>query len=225
MKENEILRLDIHQRIQHWLMLLSVTLLILTGIGMRFSGSFIGKALIFLEGGFEARGYLHRVSAILLIITILYHLFYILFSARGHDEFMKIILRKRDFVDFWNTLLFDIGKRSEKPKLDWYSYREKFQYWAFVFFSLLMTLSGIILWFHKWFFGMLPKWTFDIAIEIHGWVGTLILIFLVLWHLYIVHLSPGKFPMSKSWLTGKISLRELEEDHPLVLEKLKEEKA
>jgi hypothetical protein len=42
------------------------------------------------------------------------------------------------------------------------------------------------------------------------------LIFLVLfiWHIYDVHLSPGVFPMSKIWLTGKISKKELKDEHP-----------
>jgi cytochrome b subunit of formate dehydrogenase len=212
-RKDEILRLDVHQRIQHYLLIISVTLLILTGAGMRFSSSFLGKFLIFLEGGFKARGLIHRFSALLLLITLVYHLLYIIFSERGHGEFMKIILKWKDVREYWQTLLYNLRLRNEKPKLDWYCYREKFQYWAFALFIFLMLVSGVILWLYPWFFGLLPKWAFDIALEIHGWTGTLILIFLVLWHLYIVHLSPSKFPMSKSWLTGKISLKELKEDH------------
>lgn len=211
--KTEVLRLDFHQRTQHMLFLISVTLLILTGIGLRFSDSIIGKALVFLEGGFQTRGWLHRFSAILLILTSLYHFLYILFSERGHREFLKITLKWSDFTDYWNTLLFDLGLRKEKPKLDWYCYREKFQYWAFVIFTILMIASGIVLWFHRPLFAILPKWAFDVALEIHGWTGTLILIFLVLWHLYIVHLAPGRFPMSKSWLTGRITLSELKRYH------------
>ena len=216
----ELLRLDIHQRIQHILLLTSVTLLILTGIGLRFSDSFFGKLLVFLEGGFYTRGWLHRFSAVLLILTALYHFLYILFSERGHQEFMRILLRWKDIQDYWNTLLYDLGLRKERPKLDWYCYREKFQYWAFVIFCLLMIASGVVLWFHEPLFGVLPKWAFDVALEVHGWTGTLILIFLVLWHLYIVHLSPGRFPMSRSWLTGKITLEELKRYHERVYEEL-----
>lgn len=222
-EKKEFLRLDLHQRIQHILFLVSVTLLVLTGIGMRFSGSFLGKTLIFLEGGFKARGDIHRFSAILLIVTVFYHLLYILFSERGHKEFLQIVLKWKDIRDYWYSLFYDLGFRREKPKLDWYCYREKFQYWAFALFTILMGFSGAILWFHRFFFSILPKWAFDMALEVHGWTGTLVLIFLVLWHLYIVHLSPGKFPMSKSWITGRITLKELKEDHEKAFEDLLDE--
>ncbi len=218
--KNEFFRLDIHQRIQHVLLIVSVTLLILTGIGLRFSDSFFGHVLVFLEGGFRTRGIIHRFSAVLLLVTIIYHFVYILFSKRGHSEFMEILLSWSDFKDYFNAIFYDLGFRKERPKLGWYSYREKFQYWAFAIFFFLMGFSGTILWFHRVFFSILPKWVFDIAIEVHGWTGTLVLIFLVFWHLYIVHFAPGKFPMSKSWLTGKISLKELKEDHGKVFEKL-----
>jgi hypothetical protein len=42
----------------------------------------------------------------------------------------------------------------------------------------------------------------------------------VVWHLYNVHLNPQVFPMSKVWLTGRISKKDLRRDHPLEYERL-----
>lgn len=220
--QRTIERMNLQVRGQHFALMVSVTLLILTGLALLYRDSAFGRLLIALEGGFEARGTIHRVAAALLIATAFYHILYILFSRHGHEEFMQMLLRAQDFKDYGAALLYDLGLRSEKPLLDRYSYREKFQYWAFALFVVIMIVSGFILWFHDWFFGILPKWAFDVAIAVHSGTGTLILIVLTLWHLYVVHLSPGRFPIDWSFWDGKISERQLKEEHPLEYQRLKE---
>lgn len=220
--ERTITRINLQLRVQHCALMVSVTLLILTGLALLYRDSAFGRFLIALEGGFEARGTIHRVAAGLLIITALYHFLYIVFSRTGHEEFMQMLLRVQDFKDYGAALLYDVGLRNEKPQLDRYSYREKFQYWAFAFFVLIMIVSGFILWFHDWFFGLLPKWAFDVAIAVHSGTGTLILIVLTLWHLYLVHVSPGRFPIDWSFWDGKISEKQLQQEHPLEYKRLKE---
>ena len=220
--ERTIERINFQLRVQHLALMVSVTLLILTGLALLYRDSAFGRFLIALEGGFEARGTIHRVAAVLLMATTLYHLLYILFSRQGHDEFMQLLIRAQDFKDYAAALLYDLGVRAHKPQLDRYSYREKFQYWAFALFVTIMIISGFILWFHDWFFGLLPKWGFDVAIAVHSGTGTLILIVLTLWHLYVVHLSPGRFPIDWSFWDGKISEKQLQEEHPLEYQRLKE---
>jgi len=219
-EERTLLRINLQLRLQHFLLMLSVILLILTGLALLYRGSTFGRLLIMLEGGFESRGLIHRFAAGLLIFTVFYHWLYILFSRAGHEEFMQMLLRLRDFKDYGAAILFDLGLWHERPKLDRYSYREKFQYWTFALFVIVMIISGFVLWFHNWFFGLLPKWAFDVAVAVHGGTGTLILIVLTLWHLYIVHLSPGRFPIDWSFWDGKISERQLREEHPLEYERL-----
>jgi len=218
-EERTIMRINLQLRLQHFLLMISVTLLILTGLALLYHESALGRFLIELEGGFETRGLIHRFAAGMLIFTLLYHLLYILLSKEGHEEFMQLRLHLKDFRDYGASLLYDLGLREERPKLDRYSYREKFQYWAFAFFVMVMILSGLVLWFHNWLFGLLPKWAFDMAIAVHSGTGTLILIVLTLWHLYIVHLSPGRFPIDWSFWDGKISERQLREEHPLEYER------
>ncbi len=220
--ERSIERINLQLRVQHFALMVSVTLLILTGLALLYRDSAFGRLLIALEGGFEARGTIHRVAAVLLMATALYHLLYILFSRQGHDEFMQLLIRAQDFKDYAAAVLYDLGMRAHKPQFDRYSYREKFQYWAFAFFVIVMIISGFILWFHDWFFGLLPKWAFDVAIAVHSGTGTLILIVLTLWHFYLVHLSPGRFPIDWSFWDGKISEKQLQEEHPLEYQRLKE---
>lgn len=221
-RERTIERINLQLRVQHFALMVSVALLILTGLALLYRDSAFGRFLIALEGGFEARGTIHRIAAGLLIATAFYHLFYILFSRAGHEEFMQMLVRAQDFKDYGAALLYDLGLRAERPQLDRYSYREKFQYWAFALFVVIMIISGFILWFHDWFFGLLPKWAFDVALAVHSGTGTLILIVLTLWHLYLVHLSPGRFPIDWSFWDGKISEKQLQQEHPLEYKRLKE---
>jgi formate dehydrogenase subunit gamma len=221
-EERTIERINLQLRAQHFALMVSVTLLILTGLALLYRESALGRLLIALEGGFEARGTIHRIAAGLLMATAFYHLLYILFSRQGHEEFMQMLLTPQDFKDYAATVLYDLGVRAHKPQFARYSYREKFQYWAFAFFVIVMIISGFILWFHDWFFGILPKWAFDVAIAVHSGTGTLILIVLTLWHLYLVHLRPGRFPIDWSFWDGKISEKQLYEEHPLEYQRLKE---
>jgi cytochrome b subunit of formate dehydrogenase len=78
-----------------------------------------------------------------------------------------------------------------------------------------MIGTGLILWFPNQAMTYLPKWTLDVATVIHSYEALLAFLAIIIWHFYHVHLNPESFPMSKIWLTGKISERELKELHPL----------
>jgi|Deesub1362B_J571_1020462.scaffolds.fasta_scaffold00032_90 formate dehydrogenase gamma subunit len=221
--KREILRFSRNWRIQHFLLILSVVLLILSGVALKFYNSWFGKLMIFLEGGFEARGALHRFSAVLLIITAIYHIIYIIFTKEGRREFKALLFKKNDFSDYLNLLLYNLGKKETKPQIGRYGFREKLQYWVFFIFVFLMIATGAVMWWHNYFFVVLPKWVFDLIYGIHGWGGTLILIFIVFWHLYEIHLTPSNFPINMSFWDGYVSEEWLKEEHPLEYEELKKE--
>ncbi|MEN3044645.1 MAG: cytochrome b/b6 domain-containing protein [Candidatus Hydrothermales bacterium] len=220
--ENKILRFSRTWRVQHMLLMISVFLLILSGFSLKYSHTLFGKVLIFLEGGFEARGSLHRFSAFILIFTTIYHVFYIFFTKEGRKEFKLLLPCKRDFFDLINSVLYNIGKIDKKPEFDRYSYKEKLQYWTVSLFLLLMIFSGVILMFHDFFFYVFPKWIFDLSFAVHSWTATLFIIFLVLWHFYIVHLSPSNFPINLSFWNGYVDEEWLKENHYLEYKRLKE---
>jgi formate dehydrogenase subunit gamma len=211
----KILRFSLSWRVQHFLLMVSVILLIITGFALRYHDTWFGRFLIFIEGGFEARGTIHRISAVLLFITGIYHLIYIIFTAEGRREFLELLPRRKDFKDFVESFKYDIGKNDKPPMYGRYSYREKIQYWAFFVFFFIMIVSGFVLWFHNYFFGTLPKWFFDLSQALHSATATLIITFLVLWHLYIVHLSPKNFPMNASFWHGYVTEEWLRENHYL----------
>jgi len=217
--QNWLERLSPGQRFQHILVMISFIILIVTGLVLKFHENWFSRLVINLEGGIIARGIFHRLAAAILMFVSLVHFLHIVFTERGHKDFLLMLPRKKDFSDAILKVGFILGLSEKEPKFDKYAPKDKFQYWAVVLGSLLMIVTGLVLWFQSQAMLVLPKWVFDITAVLHGYQGVLIGIVVILWHLYNVHLNPKDFPMSKVWLDGKISLEELKKEHPLQYER------
>lgn len=217
----KIVRFNLIERIQHIILFITLIMLLITGLSLTFYDSWLGKFVIGLEGGLEGRGRLHNLFAFILIGLAVFHAFYITFSDKGHREISYLKYRKKDFKDFILSFKYNFGITKQKPQFGRYNLAQKFQYWGVVLGSSLMIVTGIVLLLKVWAVAMIvPKWLWDITIIIHSYEGLLIFFVLFVWHMYDVHLSPGVFPMSKIWLSGKISKTELMDEHPAEYEEL-----
>jgi formate dehydrogenase subunit gamma len=76
-----------------------------------------------------------------------------------------------------------------------------------------MIVTGLILWLETPAISLLGKWALDVTAIVHGYEGLILFMLLFGWHLYIVHLSQGNFPMQRTFLDGKISRQRLWEEH------------
>jgi hypothetical protein len=86
-----------------------------------------------------------------------------------------------------------------------------------------MGVIGVILWFENTSMGLLTKLGFDISRTVHLYEAILATLAIIVWHFYFVIFNPDVYPMNLAWLTGRVSEREMQEDHPLELERLKKE--
>jgi len=218
-EKTKIERFSTAFRLQHFLLLSSFIVLTVTGLALRFHESWFGKFMINLEGGVIARGYIHRLAAVVLVLVAVIHFFYVLFTKKGHEEFLLLLPKAKDFSDAILHAKYNLGLSPDPPRFDKYAPKEKFSYWAVVAGSGLMIITGLVLWFEAQAMLVLPKWIFDVAYITHSFQGVVIAAAIILWHLYNVHLNPKKFPMSKTWLDGKISLDEMKQEHPLEYER------
>lgn len=66
--DDEIQRFTVNELAQHWVLMVALTVLALTGLALFAHGTIIGKVLMAIEGGFEARGAIHRFFAVVLMI-------------------------------------------------------------------------------------------------------------------------------------------------------------
>jgi len=214
-KDELLQRFTLQERLQHWVLLLSLTVLALTGFALFAHGTWIGRVLLRLEGGMAARGTIHRIFAVVLMLLAIWHLGYALFSARGREQLRALLFRREDAVAFRQLLAYYLGKRRELPEFGRFTPMQKLQYWGAGLGSLLMIATGLVLWFHTKAMAVVPKWFFDITNIVHGYEGLLLFGLLFVWHVYIVHLSPGHLPINRAFWSGKITAGELYREHRL----------
>lgn len=223
-KEGFVTRFSLAFRLQHISIFVSMIILALTGLALVYHDTSFGKMLVGLEGGYEIRGRIHRIFAIILVCGAFWHFLQVLFTENAHREFLEMMPRKKDFVDFLVTLKSYLNISSERAKFKKFNFIQKFQYWGVFAGILIMGISGVILWFKEFSMAVLPKWVMDTTLVVHGYEGTIAFLVLFLWHQYNAHLNPDVFPMDKTWIDGKMSLEDLKERHPLEYEKVMYEK-
>jgi cytochrome b subunit of formate dehydrogenase len=223
--QRSVVRFDIHQRAQHWLMLSGVILLGITGWPLRGAGDLdaAGYSRSFMKvfGGAEGAALWHRVGAVLIILSAVYHLFYLTFLASKKRLPFSMLPVPKDAIDMKDNILFMLGVKKERPKFDRYMYLEKFDYWAVFWGIVMMVGTGFIFWFPAFFAAWAPSWLITAALIIHGEEATLAILFLFVVHFYNVHLKPSIFPMNWAWLNGRISVEALKHEHPLEYERMK----
>ncbi len=216
---NYIVRFTLNERIQHFLLFISITLLLISGFALKYADTSFGQFFIRLEGGFQARGIIHRIGAVILIFVTFYHFIYVLFTKRGQEQFREMFLTVKDWTDFKQSLSYRLGSTNEPPLYGRYSYRQKLQYWLVAIATFSMEITGLMLWFHNESIAILSHHILNIVYVIHSYESTLIFTLIVIWHLYDIHIA-SHFPMDPVWLTGKISIKRLKKEHPLEYFKL-----
>ncbi len=220
-----VVRFDIHQRFQHWFMLSGVILLAITGWPLRGAGAAeaapYSRAFLGMFGGAEGAAIWHRVGAILIIISSIYHAVYLTFLASKKRLPLSMAPTLKDAFDIRDNVLFMLGVRKERPKFDRFMYLEKFDYWAIFWGIPMMVGSGLVYWFPTFFATWAPSWLLTATFIIHGEEATLAVVFLFVVHFYNVHLKPSIFPMNWAWLNGRITVDALKHEHPLEYERIK----
>jgi cytochrome b subunit of formate dehydrogenase len=210
-----IRRLDLFVRIQHFSMAVSVVLLILTGVPVKFHEADWAKDVMAVVGGLDVTGAIHRVGATILMLVAAAHLVYITLTGPGRGNFVAMVPKPRDLVDLVHNILYFLGIRSDRPRFDRFSYLEKFDYWAVYWGVVVMVLSGLVLWFETDAMRFMPKEWVDIAKEMHSDEAMLATLAIVIWHFFNVHLNPDQWPLNPVFWHGWTHLGELLHEHPL----------
>jgi cytochrome b subunit of formate dehydrogenase len=205
-------RMTVNQRCQHLVLLLSFIVLVITGFALKFPDSWFAELL---GMGEHLRSIVHRIAGVALIAAGIYHLFYLAAAREGRHLLRDLAPRPRDAFDLWATMRYYLGLSKQKPAYGRFNYAEKAEYWALVWGTALMGLTGIMLWAKVWVGDLLARWWVDVATSIHYYEAILATLAIVVWHFYQVFFDPDVYPMNWAWWDGKMPVEHYKQEHPL----------
>ncbi len=209
----QVVRMNRNELWQHTALMVTFTLLAVTGFAFHYSGSWWVRLLFGWPGGFIARRTIHLVAAVLFMATAVWHLVY-LFGRRGWCFLHDIFPRIKDFQQFFQTMAYDLGLRREPPRFGRFSYIEKAEYWALVWGTVIMTITGAALWFGTITENILKVGALGVMLVIHFYEAILACLAIFIWHFYSTIFNPPVYPNNPSWYTGKMPLEMYREEHP-----------
>jgi cytochrome b subunit of formate dehydrogenase len=211
---SELPRMGLHFRIAHGLTIASFTLLVVTGFALKFPDAWWAAPLLAWEGHIAVRGLIHRAAGVVLLGALTYHGFHLAFSKRDRALLRFMIPTLEDARQAVQRIQFNIGLRAHSPRFGVFSYAEKAEYWAYLWGTLLMAITGFLLWFDDLSLRYLPKWVIDAATAAHYYEAVLATGAIVVWHFYMVVFDPDVYPMERAWLTGRVRAEHLRRHRP-----------
>ena len=205
-------RMTTVERIQHGLLAVSFFTLVGTGFALKFPEAPLFEWIARLEGGHSWRSLLHRIAAIAMVAVSVIHVGY-LFTKRGRALVRDLAPQPSDAWDVIGNGLYLAGLRSHPPRFARFSYIEKAEYWALVWGTIVMTVTGFILWFENESLRHVNLWVINAATLVHYYEAWLAFLAIVVWHLYQNIANPEVYPMNWTWLHGRISEEQMKHEH------------
>jgi cytochrome b subunit of formate dehydrogenase len=220
--DEQVVRFDAHQRIQHFLMMSSFIILALTGLPQKFPELGVSQWWVSSLGGLETMRWIHRGAGLTMLADCLYHVTYLCYriGVQGRLEPLGMIPTPKDMRDAAQSILYYLGVAPEKPTFGRYSYLEKFDYWAVFWGIAMIGTSGLLLMFAVDAARILPGQALSVALTVHSDEALLAIGWIAVVHLFNVHLAPWAFPMNPAIFTGRMRADRYAEEHPLEFQRL-----
>jgi cytochrome b subunit of formate dehydrogenase len=216
-------RMTMDEVIQHIVLAVSFIGLGITGFALRFPDTWWAHGLAGMGMSEEIRRLIHRGLAVVLVLSSFYHVWFLLFTKRGKKLLVAIFPKFSDIGEVIGNMLYYFGLRKEPPRFGMYDYTQKAEYWALIWGTIVMGVTGVVLWFPAIATGWLPAWVVRVCETIHYYEAILAVSAIVIWHFFFVIVLPKEYPMSWTWITGRMSKHEWKETHPRAAEEMGEE--
>ncbi|HET7214291.1 MAG TPA: cytochrome b/b6 domain-containing protein [Terriglobia bacterium] len=215
-----IIRFSVWQRVEHALVILFFVILAMTGLSQEYFQMRWATWLIASLGGVEGVRWIHRTTGIAFTVLVVLHMSAALFKVTTGRARPSIVPTRKDFRDAILMMRYYLRLSDQKARFDRFDYRQKFEYWGMVIGSLILIVTGFMLYFPVLTTRFLPGEFIPAALLAHGKEGLLAFLIIITWHLYNAHLSPEAFPFDPSIFTGKVKRERMEEEHPLEYERM-----
>ncbi len=208
------------RRTEHWVNAGAIAVLVLTGLAQKFYTLEASQWFVLHVGGIDTVRLIHHTAGVVVILLTLQHIlvaFFLVVLRKGQPG---MLISRKDMTDTLDNLRYYFGVRQSPAVCDRYDYKQKFEYWAILTGQILMTVSGLILWFPTWAARFLPGEFIPAAKALHTNEALLIFLLIAVWHIYNAIFSPDVFPLDTSIFTGRISRERMVHEHPLELARM-----
>lgn len=206
-------RFTLSERIEHLVMLVSFTILGLTGLPQKFAQSPISQWMIGAFGGIDLTRQIHHIAAVILLLVSVYHIIAVMYRVWVLRSPLSMLPVVEDFKHLFQDISYYLGMRKHKAYYGRYNYAEKVEYLAVVWGILIMAITGFMMWNPIATTHLLPGEFIPASKAAHGGEAILAVLAILIWHFYHVHLKH----FNKSMFTGKITRDEMEHEHPAEL--------
>ena len=216
----EYRRFNVFHRWMHFLVFTSFTVLVFTGMPLKYKETAWARWFMDLFGGVTAAGVYHRIAA---IVTVFYWsaemIFMITMVLRSRGKAISgpgsLMFKKKDLQDMIGMFAWFFGK-GPKPQFDRYAYWEKFDYMSLVAGTMIIGITGFMMWFPIKTTQLLPGQFLNVALIIHSNEALLAMgVIFIFVHFFSAHLKPESFPLDKVIFTGSLPVEHYKDERPL----------
>jgi cytochrome b subunit of formate dehydrogenase len=202
-------RFTVPQRIEHVVLILSFSLLSVTGLIQKYPMNITSDYLMNLMGGIQAVRVVHRAAAILFALLGVYHVLAVAHKIFVRRVQMTMMPAVKDIADGLHSIRHSLFLSKEPPQMPRYNFAEKLEYWALIWGGIIMVVTGFMLWNPLITTEFLPGQFIPAAKAAHGGEAVLAVLAIIVWHFYNVHLRM----FNKSMFTGRLTPHQMEEEH------------
>jgi formate dehydrogenase subunit gamma len=214
--ERTFLRFTFGQRWEHALLILTFTVLLLTGLPQKFRTTAWSQQILATPERLLFLQNVHHIAAMVLAIEAGYHVIRGLVLIARRKLSAAIFPTRKDVSDVFHMLQYLLFLREDKPAFGKYNFEQKVTYWFLFFAIAIMGFSGLILRFPEEVTRVLPGAIIPAAKLAHSTEAVVATIFIVLWHFYHVHVER----LNLSIFTGRINEQDLKAHHTAEYQRL-----
>lgn len=190
------------QRLEHGLLILTVLVMLLTGLPQKYRSTEWSQQILSTPDRIATIQKIHHIAAIFLGVEVAYHLInglYLMFRRRLSGDMFPSL---QDIRDAWQMVLYLLFLKKTKPAFGKYNFEQKVTYW-FIFFGIgILGSSGLILRYPEFFTRFLPGGIIPAAKLAHSSEAVVLVIFILIWHFYHVHIERLNLSIFTGWLNA-----------------------
>lgn len=213
-------RFSLSQRLEHVVQIIAFLALCVTGIPQKYNGAPWADGMIGAMGGIDVVRGVHRTFGGVLCAETVYHAFAVLYVMVAKKARWSMMPGLKDLRDAAQMVLFFLGWRRERARFDRFDFRQKVEYLALIWGTVVMIATGLVMWFPIEATRYISGEFIPAAKAAHGGEGLLAFASILMWHMYSAHLSPDVFPFDTTIFTGKISEERMKHEHPIEYERI-----